>query len=165
MNGPIAVRLLAPSHRLGLTELSVTPGVVNDHARELFLFAQCQMLALAIHERTGWPLWIAEQQFPTGAWSWTHIGVQTPAGQWLDIDGPRDSKEVAAWLGQWGLPVRLRLLTLAEWHVQLGRPVDTLTTWWRTQITGEEAIALVEIFAEAVLTANDLHPNDIKGTR
>ncbi|MFC3986632.1 hypothetical protein [Streptosporangium jomthongense] len=155
---PVVIRLSTPTARRGLTELTVTPGLVDDHARELFLFAQCQMLALAIHERTGWPLWVAEQQLPTGAWSWAHVGVQTPDGRWLDIEGPRDSQQVLSWLGRWGLAVRRRLLGLADWHVLLGRPADTPATWWRTQILTPESVALVETFAEMLTEISFARP-------
>ena len=142
---PITVRLMEPSANLGLTELHVTPGVIDEHARELFLYAQCQMLALALHEQTGWPVWVAEQQLPSGTWAWTHVAVQTPDSRWLDIDGPRPGRAVTDWISGYGLPVRLRLLdALAEWHVMLGRPASTPATWWRTQITSDLGIALTE---------------------
>jgi hypothetical protein len=152
---PVTVQLLEPSANLGLAELHVTPGVIDEHARELFLYAQCQMLALALHERTGWPLWVAEQQLPSGRWAWVHVALQTPDGRWLDIDGPRPSQEVAGWISAgWGLPVRLRLLDdPAEWHVMVGRPASTPATWWRTQITSDKGIALTESFARSVLAS------------
>lgn len=152
---PVKVQLLEPTANLGLTELHVTPGVIDGHARELFLYAQCQMLALALHEQTGWPLWVAEQQLPSGTWAWVHVAVQAPDGRWLDIDGPRDGQEVSDWISVgWGLPVRLRLLDdPAEWHVMLGRPATTPATWWRTQITSGTGIALTETFARCVLAS------------
>jgi hypothetical protein len=152
---PVTVRLAQPSANLGLTELLVTPGLMDAHARELFLYSQCQMLALAIHEKTDWPLWVAEQQLPSGAWAWVHLAVQTPAGRWLDIEGPRDDREVADWLAPWRLPVRLRLLgALAEWYAVIGVAADAAPTWWRTQFTeGPDAgIALVEAFAHSLIT-------------
>jgi hypothetical protein len=153
---PVTVRLLEPSANLGLTELSVTPGLVDAHARELFLYAQCQMLALALHEQTGWPLWVAEQHLRSGAWAWAHVAVRNPRGKWLDIEGPRDSQQVTAWLSQWGLPVRLRLLDeAAEWHTMLGRAASTPASWWRTQVVGgNTGIALVESFARALLASS-----------
>lgn len=158
---PVTVRLPGPSANLGLTELKVTPGVVDDHARELFLYAQCQMLALALHEMTGWPLWVAEQRLRSGTWAWAHVAVQTPAGLWLDIEGLRDGREVTGWLSCWGLPVRLRLLDSAgEWHSMLGRPASTPATWWRSQIVDDngQGVTLVEVFARLLLASCDPAP-------
>lgn len=87
------------------------------------------------------------------------MAVQAPDGRWLDIDGPRDGQEVTGWISKWGLPARLRLLgDPAEWHVMLGRPASTPATWWRTQISSDTSIALVESFARSVL-ANSAPPS------
>jgi hypothetical protein len=63
--------LLEPSANLRLTELPVIPGRVDAHA-------QCQMLALKLRERTGWPLWVAGQQARSGERKWVHVAVRTP---------------------------------------------------------------------------------------
>lgn len=151
---PVTIRLLCPTANLGLTELRVTPGVIDAAALELYLYGQCQVLALALHEQTGWPLWVAEQQHPSGTWTWAHVGVQAPDGRWLDILGQRAGHEVISWLEQWGPPARLRLLgDLAEWHVMLGRPASTPASWWRTRITDEAGIALNESFVRLLLAS------------
>lgn len=150
---PITVRLLQPTANLGLTDLTLTPGLIDDQAREMFLYSQCQMLALAICERTGWPVWVAEQQLPAGYWSWSHAGVRTPAGRWLDIKGPRDGRDVAAWLAGWGLPVRLRVLSPATWHETFSFPSGTSASWWRSRVTDPDgnAAGIVEDFAALLI--------------
>lgn len=151
MPDTITVRLNEPSANLGLTTLSVTPGVVDAHARELFLYAKCQILALCLHERTGWPLWAAEQRLASGQWTWTHVAVRTPAGRWLDIEGPREPQAVTDWLDGWGLPVRLRLLDAAGWRAMLGLPSSTPAAWWHDQATTPAGVALAESFADVLL--------------
>lgn len=153
--GPVTVRLPAPSACLGLTEVQVTPGVVDREARELFLYSQCQILALCLHERTGWPLWAAEQQLPSGSWNWAHVGVRTPRGRWLDIDGPRGAREVTSWLEDWGRPARVRIIGgAAEWMTLLGRaPVPGPAAWWRTLVGGAVGAGLAEEFARSLLAA------------
>jgi hypothetical protein len=155
--GTVTVRLPAPSACLGLAEVQVTPGVVDREARELFLYSQCQVLALCLHERTGWPLWAAEQQLPSGSWSWAHVGVRTPRGRWLDIDGPRDAREVTRWLEDWGPPARVRIIGgAAKWMTLLGAaPVPGPGAWWRTLVGGAEGAALAEEFARVLLAAED----------
>jgi len=148
---PVEIQLLEPSANLGLTELLVTPGLVDEHARELFLYAQCEVLALCLREFTGWPLWAAEQQLPDGRWNWAHVGVRTPAGRWLDIEGPRAVEDVTGWLASWGLPVRARVMDGAAWNVMLGRPPATPAAWWRTRVTTPAGIELAEVFARALL--------------
>jgi hypothetical protein len=151
---PVTVRLQYPTANLGLTELQVTPGLVDDMARELFLYSQCHMLAMAVHELTGWPLWVAEQQYDSGAWKWCHLGVQTPAGRWLDIDGPRAATAVPAWLDRWGCPSRLRLVSLPDWYALLGvGPRDAPASWWRTRATAKQYADLVDSFALPLITA------------
>lgn len=158
---PVTIRLAQPTANRRLTELTLTPGVVDDQAREMFLYAQCQLLALAVSEQAGWPLWVAEQQVPAGTWSWAHVGVRTPAGRWLDIEGPRAPRDVTAWLAGWGLPVRLRLLDRAAWHETFRNvPAGAPASWWRTRVLagpaqagpGDPAVTLVEGFASLLVT-------------
>jgi hypothetical protein len=83
-------------------EHHVTVGVVDDAAHDAFRTGQCHALALALHERTGWPLVVIgpkeccydedcmdEETDSTGACGCqvTHIAVQRPDGQVVDIDG------------------------------------------------------------------------------
>jgi hypothetical protein len=133
--GSLTIQLKYPTANLGLTELTLTPGLVDGQAREMFLYSQCQLLALALSERTGWPLQVAEQNLPSGQWSWAHAGVRAPSGLWLDIKGPREGKDVTRWLQSWGLPVRLRLLSGATWQETFGLPAGTPLSWWRSRIT------------------------------
>ena len=160
--GAVTVRLPAPSGCLGLTEVRVTPGVADREARELFLYSQCQILALCLHERTGWPLWAAEQQLPDGTWKWAHVGVRTPRGRWLDIDGPRGARDVTRWLEDRGLPARTRVIGgAAQWITLLGRtPVPEPAAWWRTLAGSAEGTALAEEFARGLLAAEALASAD-----
>jgi hypothetical protein len=136
---PVTVCLPEPTANLKATRLRVTPGVTDAQAVELFAYSQCQFLALAIHEETGWPLRVAEI-FREGKWRWVHVGVLAPAGQWLDIGGLRDGRAVTAWLSAWGLPVRLRVMAPGAWHHVLGRPASTPPSWWRTQTAVPELV-------------------------
>ena len=44
---PVTIQLAQPTANRRVTVLTLTPGVVDDQAREMFLYAQCQLLALA----------------------------------------------------------------------------------------------------------------------
>ncbi len=86
----------------GLTRsFDVTPGLIDDRAIGLFTGGQCHSLAIAISERTGWPLYGvgADEcgfQIDCGGYDdidglcpcqFDHLVVQTPEGDFLDIEG------------------------------------------------------------------------------
>lgn len=148
---PVTVTMTQPTMNLEATELTVTPGVVDDQARELFLYSACFLLALAVHERTGWPLLIAELRHDE-RWSWVHAGVRTPGGLWLDLDGPRPGEAVSDWLSQYGKPVRRRMCpTPAEWNPVVGLHPSETAGWWRTQVSNSTGTDLIESFARILL--------------
>jgi len=72
--------------------VELTPGVLDDAARYAFAAGHCHALALAIHERTGWPM-LAMSGRNSGYKDLRHVVVLMPDGKWLDIQGPRDSEE------------------------------------------------------------------------
>lgn len=149
---PVTVTVAQPTMNLGVTELSVIPGVVDDQARELFLYSACFLLALAVHDRTGWPLLIAELRHDE-EWSWVHAGVRTPGGLWLDLDGPRPGEAVSDWLSEYGKPVRHRMFrTPAEWNPVIGLPDGEPAGWWRKQVSNSTGIEVIESFAQVLLT-------------
>lgn len=93
-----AERVLEGTHFF--PELPVTVGVVDDQARLAFLNGQCHALALAISERTGWPLVAVaasecvydedcgEDDSDGGCGcQYEHIGVRSPDGEIVDIRG------------------------------------------------------------------------------
>jgi hypothetical protein len=106
--------------------------VIDDMAREFSLDGMCHMLAMAIHEMTGWDLGVVERRHPSsGEWGWCHLGVWCPTGypNFLDIKGRREPEEVIADAEQFGGPVRVQVpVSLAHWHAIVGAPAS----WWRT---------------------------------
>lgn len=67
-----------------------------DMAIEAFTKGDCWALALALHSETGWNIvTISESSDPM--W-WSHVGVWTPAGTVLDIQGEWTAEE---WFEQW----------------------------------------------------------------
>lgn len=91
----------------------LTPGVINDEAVLAFTRGHCAELALALHDRTGWPLRIVVQanidwvsladdpavlaaadqghRIPYGYLQqlWAHVLVERPDGLLVDINGAR----------------------------------------------------------------------------
>ena len=83
------------------------------------------MLAMAVHEQTGWELGVVERRHPSsGEWGWCHLGVWCPTGypNFLDIEGRREPGEVTGWLERFGGPLRVSYLSLPEWHAVIGAP-------------------------------------------
>jgi hypothetical protein len=160
-DAPLTFRFGTPTPDLGLTEIRVTPGVIDDMARELFLYGMCHVLAMAIHEQTGWELAVAERQGPAGDWAWCHLGVHCPKDwpHFLDIEGRREPGEITRWLQQpprRGNPVRMRCLSLAGWHEVIGAPAGAPASWWRTLFTSDadgRNAAMVDTFARVLVTA------------
>jgi hypothetical protein len=62
------------------------PGVLDERAEAAFLHGQCHALALALHERTGWPIIGVEDE----ELDICHFHVQTPCGRALDITGAHE---------------------------------------------------------------------------
>lgn len=102
---PLALPNDYPALRRTKSGASLMPGVLDDAARRFFTSGQCHALALAISERTGWPIvginWRApgcdcnddfdldgtwcecdsEECFPR------HVVVRHPSGRLLDVRG------------------------------------------------------------------------------
>jgi RNAse (barnase) inhibitor barstar len=77
--------------------------IPTERERHTYLFGYCHFLALAIHEKTGWPMmaWVDSDEIPT------HVCVETPEGLLLDIDGIRSSEQMMRELeNEFGTPTR-----------------------------------------------------------
>ncbi|MEO3869555.1 hypothetical protein ABGB18_12050 [Nonomuraea sp. B12E4] len=119
-----------PTNRRGLTRVVLHPGVINDNADEFFAWGYCWLLAAALHEATDW-LYALVERWRGDAWEWTHVGVITPAGCFLDIRGCHDRRGLTADLeGAYGVPTRIRRGTFAELCQAMGMPADTPPDWW-----------------------------------
>ena len=81
----------------------VTAGVVDAVAVDAYTNGQCHALAVALHHATGWPLvWVGPEECcydidcaeydDDEGWCLCqieHVGVLTPDGAFLDIEGPQ----------------------------------------------------------------------------
>lgn len=65
----------------------VTPGVLDHRAHHAFTCGQCHAFALALHQLTGWPLYLLCHDEDDPMDSWTHVVVRHPDGSYIDIDG------------------------------------------------------------------------------
>lgn len=81
--GPGRVAVAGVEHRVH----HLRPGVLDEVAIACFSQGQCHALALAVSERTGWPL-VALCDLDDG--SVVHLGVRTPEGRILDAAGAHD---------------------------------------------------------------------------
>ena len=73
-------------------EFHVRPGVFDMEALAAFTGGQCHALALALHERTGWPIVGLYRDSEDGGElvcpaNLSHLLVQRPDGQLMDIEG------------------------------------------------------------------------------
>ena len=73
-------------------EVEVIPGVLDQQAEYAFSAGHCHALALAIHERTGWPLLAMSGRHSLRA-NLQHVVVVMPDGRWFDVQGPQDPEE------------------------------------------------------------------------
>ena len=78
-----------PTTRLGLTEVEVCLDTVTEEMVEFFGHGQAWLLAGGLVSVSNWPLVLVTTR--TGGY---HMGVQTPAGDFLDIQGVRSFNEV-----------------------------------------------------------------------
>jgi hypothetical protein len=78
-----------PTVRRGLRSVRLRQGVIDADVVEAFTHGYCYQLAGALHAEHGWPFALIEHGHPTrpGEWWWTHVGVLTPAGELLDVQG------------------------------------------------------------------------------
>lgn len=68
----------------GPQDFCLTPGKINAEAVHVYSNGQCHALALAINERTGWPIVGAS---PFGTDYPNHVAVKRPDGRIIDITG------------------------------------------------------------------------------
>ena len=69
-------------------ERPLAPRVTEDD-RILYTHHHCEQLAWALHETTGWPYAAVTDGYDanTGTHGWLHVGVCTPDGNVLDVEG------------------------------------------------------------------------------
>ena len=73
---------------------------ITDDDVDWFSHGHCVDLAVALHERTGWPFAVvADGNDVEGVTPWVHIGVQRPDGAIVDVNGASDPDE---WTEEWG---------------------------------------------------------------
>lgn len=71
------------------SEVECVHGVVNDAALEAFHYGYCHVMALALHDATGWPLvgiWYNGDNY-TDDYVPGHVAVKHPEGYFVDIYG------------------------------------------------------------------------------
>ncbi|TMR12384.1 hypothetical protein ETD86_32925 [Nonomuraea turkmeniaca] len=154
----IAVEFLPsqPTNRRGLTRLLLNPGVINDDADEFFAWGFCWLLAAALREATGWAYGLVERRREDG-WEWTHVGVITPDGRFLDIRGHHDRDGLAATLTDaYGVPARIRIGTFADLRQATNMPEDTEPDWWLGTLGTPLLVDVVRYFAACLLSRYEL---------
>lgn len=151
---------LHPTPDHGRVSFSLRPGVIDDEALEFFQWGYCHLLACAIHEITGWPFAAVEGiSGRTGQWVWTHMGVLTPVGDFLDITGvhPVDCLRPAY------VPSPMRVRSLAgfpEFCQTVGLAEDTPLSWWTGEFPGI-GTQTIRAFATGLLdTLPTAHPRE-----
>jgi hypothetical protein len=131
----------------GQSEFRIRPGVIDADAIELFGFAQCIVLASAMHERTGWSFALVEQLVDS-EWKWAHVGVFTPVGRVLDIHGCREVGEVEReMLDEHGHLARVRVLPTLEELAEVVSPGHSPRDW-RFDITTPVGVEVVTVLAD-----------------
>lgn len=90
---------VTPLPQLGQPSLTPAPaGLVQPVSPEvMFTSGWCHVLALEVHDRTGWPV-VVVSDGPHGPVGWVHAGVQLPDGRVLDVRGAHDPLR---WLAEW----------------------------------------------------------------
>mgnify|MGYP006894117894 CR=1 FL=1 len=70
----------------------MTFAAASDDDRERYSYGQCMWFALAVHDRTGWPLEVVldEEGFIEHAWA------RMPDGQTFDVMGPGGAEDFIA---------------------------------------------------------------------
>ena len=83
-------------------DVELTPGVIDENAREAFTLGQCHALALGIHELTGWEMgglgWSCQECgceeegcYCEADYLPGHVVVKDPDGNFVDVNGtPED---------------------------------------------------------------------------
>lgn len=112
----------------------LTPGIIDGFAERAFTHGGCDALAIALHDRTGWPIAAIADHHNVhgdraGGGSALHWTVLHPSGRLLDIDGLHDPADLVeryhgdADDGQaaWGISSRA---DAEEWWNEAGRKVS-----------------------------------------
>lgn len=89
-----ATTITLPAPTLGplaLRRVTLRPGVIDEHASEMFGWGYCHLLTCALHELTQWP--IASVDCPEHG-TYMHSGVVTSDNTFWDIDGRRPFEQV-----------------------------------------------------------------------
>lgn len=82
---------------------NLTPGVLDGYATRAFKYGACAALAIAIHDRYGWPLIAVTDAHnvydfghgqEAGAGSAMHYMVRHPNGKLLDVDGLHNDQDI-----------------------------------------------------------------------
>jgi hypothetical protein len=114
--------------------VQLTPGVLDGYAKRAFKYGACAALAIALHDRTGWPIVAITDAHnveagKAGGGSALHWAIQAPTGQILDIDGSHYAQAlIAAYAGEADDgEAALGIATRAdawEWYVEAqGEPI------------------------------------------
>lgn len=72
----------------------IRPGLLDAAARRAFTAGQCHALALAVHERTGWPIAAIIEEDEEGLAQILHLGVIAPGDRFLDALGVHDPSDL-----------------------------------------------------------------------
>ena len=80
----------------------LTPGVINGEAEAYFGFGACALLALELHQQSGYPLVLLRAGLEQREQEFVHCCVRTPEGELLDIYGatPPEDK-LCEWRGKY----------------------------------------------------------------
>ncbi|WP_343954256.1 hypothetical protein [Nonomuraea longicatena] len=141
-----------PTRRHGLSRLVLRPGLFDDQAVEFFAHGYCWLLGAALREATGWPYGLVERRCSDG-WEWTHVGVITPGGRFLDVMGERDVDGVVAFLRLgYDLPTRIRAGGHADLREAMRMPADTAPDWWVSMLGTPLLLDVVRWFAATLLS-------------
>lgn len=73
--------------------VEATPGVIDGQAHDWYRHGNCALLAITLHDLTGWPLLLLDAD-PQG---WVHAAVRAPDGRLLDIGGPDTAEDLAGY--------------------------------------------------------------------
>ncbi|ACZ92018.1 hypothetical protein [Streptosporangium roseum] len=138
----------------GHTELTVRPGVIDEAAIELYGYSQCHILARSMHRRTRWSFGVVEL---VDSRRWAHLGVLTPAGHFLDIEGVRPVDQVVAeFLLRHSLRVRIRpIYTLDDVFTVIGGREEMRQIWIDGSDIDPLSAEVADIFADLLLAQAD----------
>lgn len=103
------------------------PDKVDHLTHEVFTCGDCWVLARTLHRKTGWDYIYAS----TENGGWAHVGVITPDGKVLDIEGLSDRER---WSAQWGA------LSLLQTQEGIFEEVDPMwdDDWISSAVMSEE---------------------------